>query len=114
MDEPDNTQPELKKFEGGLPYMFVGTRVTPRRQRVIPRVFTVVIVAIIIALLIGVLFAVVNLFQLSRIRFSDEDIPPAETVPATSAGADPAPVPAVDLQGAGSGGRVQIRAAGPR
>ena len=42
MDEPDDAQPELKKFEGGLPYMFVGPRVTPRRQRVIPGVFTVV------------------------------------------------------------------------
>ena len=50
-----------------------------------------------IALLLGVLFAVVNLTRLSRIRFSDEDIPPAETVPATSAGVSPAPVSAVDL-----------------
>ena len=97
MDEPDDAQPELKKFEGGLPYMFVGPRVTPRRQRVIPGVFTVVMVVIIIALLLGVLFAVVNLTRLSRIRISDEDIPPAETVPATSAGVSPAPVPAIDL-----------------
>lgn len=97
MDEPDDAQPELKKFEGGLPYMFVGPRVTPRRQRVIPWVFTVVMVVIIIALLLGVLFAVVNLTRLSRIRISDEDIPPAETVPATSAGVSPAPVSAVDL-----------------
>ena len=77
--------------------MFVGPRVTPRRQRVIPWVFTVVMVVIIIALLLGVLFAVVNLTRLSRIRISDEDIPPAETVPATSAGVSPAPVSAVDL-----------------
>ena len=97
MDESDDAQPELKKFEGGLPYMFVGPRVTPRRQRVIPWVFTVVMVVIIIALLLGVLFAVVNLTRLSRIRISDEDIPPAETVPATSAGVSPAPVSAVDL-----------------
>lgn len=97
MDEPDDAQPELKKFDGGLPYTFVGPRVTPRRQRVIPWVFTVVMVVIIIALLLGVLFAVVNLTRLSRIRISDEDIPPAETVPATSAGVSPAPVSAVDL-----------------
>ena len=56
-----------------------------------------VMVVIMIALLLGVLFAVVNLTRLSRIRFSDEDIPPAETVPATSAGVSPAPVSAVDL-----------------
>lgn len=97
MDESDDAQPELKKFEGGLPYMFVGPRVTPRRQRAIPRVLTVVMVVIMIALLLGVLFAVVNLTRLSRIRFSDEDIPPAETVPATSTGVSPAPVSAVDL-----------------
>ena len=65
MDESDDAQPELKKFEGGLPYMFVGPRVTPRRQRAIPRVLTVVMVVIMIALLLGVLFAVVNLTRLS-------------------------------------------------
>ena len=75
----------------------MGPRVTPRRQRAIPRVLTVVMVVIMIALLLGVLFAVVNLTRLSRIRFSDEDIPPAETVPATLAGVSPAPVSAVDL-----------------
>lgn len=36
MDESDDAQPELKKFDGGLPYTFVGPRVTPRRQRVTP------------------------------------------------------------------------------
>ena len=90
MDEPDDARPELKKFEGGRPYMFVGPRVAPRRQRVISRVPAVVMVVIMIVLLVGLLFAVNNLLRLSRIRISDEDVPPASTVPATSACAGPA------------------------
>ena len=45
----------------------------------------------IIALLVGLLFAVKNLVQLSKVPFTDKDIPAASTVPSVPAAANPGP-----------------------
>lgn len=55
------------------------------------RASTVIIVVAIIALLVGLLFAVKNLVQLSKVPFTDKDIPAASTVPSVPAAANPGP-----------------------
>ncbi|MBW3069786.1 hypothetical protein GZ998_09775 [Actinomyces sp. 594] len=61
------------------------------QERAVNRTTTGVLVAVLVAVVIGVFFAVHNLLGLANVKFQDDDIPAAKTVPTASAPATAAP-----------------------
>ncbi|SDM32457.1 murein biosynthesis integral membrane protein MurJ [Actinomyces ruminicola] len=60
------------------------------QERAVNRTTTAVLIAVLVAVLVGVFLAVNNLLGLAGVKFQDDDIPAAKTVPTASAAA-PAP-----------------------
>ncbi|MDU0347284.1 hypothetical protein RWX45_00355, partial [Actinomyces sp. MRS3W] len=54
-------------------------------ERRVNRTTTAVLIAVLVAVLVGVFFAVNNLLGLAGVKFQDDDIPAAKTVPTTAA-----------------------------
>ncbi|WP_176582800.1 murein biosynthesis integral membrane protein MurJ [Actinomyces qiguomingii] len=63
------------------------------QERAVNRTTTVVLVVVVVTVLVGVFFAVNNLLGLAGVKFQDDDIPAAKTVPTASQEAAPGPAP---------------------
>ncbi|RAX21905.1 MULTISPECIES: murein biosynthesis integral membrane protein MurJ [unclassified Actinomyces] len=63
------------------------------QERAVNRTTTAVLVAVVLAVLVGVALAVNNLLGLAGVKFQDDNIPAAKTVPTASESAVPEPAP---------------------
>ena len=61
------------------------------QERAVNRTTTAVLIAVVLAVLVGVAFAVNNLLGLAGVKFQDDNIPAAKTVPTASATPTPEP-----------------------